>query len=257
MVPADQWTFAAMVVTPTNSTLYMNDQSASHDFPHDSHDWSAASILIGQDPGSDSRVYNGLIDEVAVFTNSLTAAQIQQIYYSAQVPPTITEQPQAPTGNVYVGMSATFAVSATGNPPVAYQWTKNGNPLSDSTKTALTLDNLALSDSGSYAVLITNAYGAITSSIVAITIQAGPPAIVQQPQPLTRFAGASAVFSVVLEGLGLYSYQWSRGSSPIAGATQSCLTLTGVQVGDSGGVYSVSITSPVSARPTAWGRRSQ
>ena len=153
-------------------------------------------------PGSDWRFYNGLIDDVAVFTNSLTADQIQQIYYSAEVPPIILEQPQAPSGTLSIGRSVTLAVTAIGVPPLAYQWTRNGQPLSGSTTPALTLAHLSMSDVGSYAVVITNAYGSVTSSIVALNAQSGPPIIAQQPQPITRFAGGNAVFSVGLGGLG-------------------------------------------------------
>jgi hypothetical protein len=251
VVPADQWTFVAMVVTPTNSTLYMNDQSVAHDYPHDPHDWSAASIYIGEDPGSDWRFYTGLIDDVAVFTSSLTADQIQQIYYSAEVPPIILEQPQAPSGTLSIGGSVTLAVTAIGVPPLAYQWTRNGQPLSGSTTPALTLAYLSMSDVGSYAVVITNAYGSITSSIVALNAQSGPPIIAQQPQPITRFAGGNAVFSVGLGGLGAYTYVWSKDGVPVAGATQSSLTLLGVQAADSGRVYGVSITSPYGSTNSA------
>jgi hypothetical protein len=46
-----------------------------------------ASLLVGYDTSSGSRLFSGVIDEVAVFSHALTAAQIQQLYSNALTAP--------------------------------------------------------------------------------------------------------------------------------------------------------------------------
>ncbi len=78
-------------------------------------------------------------------------------------PPVITIDPQSLPG--IVGGSVTFTVEATGTgtPTLSYQWRKNGANLSGQTTTALTLNNLQVSDSGSYDVVVANWAGTATS----------------------------------------------------------------------------------------------
>ncbi len=86
------------------------------------------------------------------------------------VPPAIVTQPRPPTVTVQPGGSATFTVAASGAPPLGYQWRKGGVSISDGPRVfgaampSLTLSNLVAGDSGEYAVLVTNAFGAVLSS---------------------------------------------------------------------------------------------
>ena len=178
--PDGVWTFVAMVVTPTDSVIYMDDRSVSlaalsgKPLTHSAHDFSVGSILIGQDECCGVRIFNGEIDEVAVFDIALTPAQISQLLNAAgNVPPVILTQPQAAT-NYLAGSPVTLTTVAFGNPTLAYQWLKNGSPMSGKTDAALTFGNVATNDAGSYSVIITNTVGAVTSSIVSFTVTYNP-----------------------------------------------------------------------------------
>src|SRR5262249_25263192 len=78
------------------------------------------------------------------------------------VPPSITSQPQSQT-NV-VGSTVDFVVSAVGSLPLSYQWLFDGTVIPGANGTDLHLDNLQLSQYGTYTVVITNTYGAVTSA---------------------------------------------------------------------------------------------
>jgi hypothetical protein len=57
----------------------------------------------------------------------------------------------------YTGQSAFFSVVSDGSAPLSYQWYFNTNtPLNGATNASLTLTNLQLTNSGSYAVIVTN-----------------------------------------------------------------------------------------------------
>ena len=77
-----------------------------------------------------------------------------------------------------------------------------------------------------------------------------PPVIVTQPASNTLFAGGTASFGVAAGGMKPLSYQWYLGTNPIsattnATATNAVLVLTNVQLGQSGGLYSVLVTNSV------------
>lgn len=83
-------------------------------------------------------------------------------------PPTIQKHPQSQLS--YWGGSVTFDVKAKGTQPLAYQWRRNGSPLGDASASSLVLTNLQLTDAGSFTVVITNAYGSITSNPAILTV---------------------------------------------------------------------------------------
>jgi hypothetical protein len=76
--------------------------------------------------------------------------------------------------NLATGL-ATFTVSARGGLPLSYQWWRNGIPLSDggvisgSETPNLALAQFFTNGLGQYSIVISNNYGAITSSIAAVT----------------------------------------------------------------------------------------
>jgi hypothetical protein len=81
--------------------------------------------------------------------------------------PSIATQPSSQT--VIIGDPATFAVGASGTAPLSYQWYFNSNTLGQTTA-AFTILNASTNDAGSYFVIVTNLYGAATSSIVTLTV---------------------------------------------------------------------------------------
>lgn len=87
------------------------------------------------------------------------------------VAPVITLQPASQT--VLVGGGVTFAGGAAGTAPIAFQWFKNGAAISGATNAALTLTNLQLTDTDSYAFVASNRVGAAASA--AGTLIVTPP----------------------------------------------------------------------------------
>ena len=87
--------------------------------------------------------------------------------------PVITGQPT--NQSVWVGQNATFAVSATGAGLLSYQWRFNGTNLAAATASGYTRTNAQSGDAGNYTVVITNAYGAVTSlaAVLTVTVQSG------------------------------------------------------------------------------------
>lgn len=83
-------------------------------------------------------------------------------------PPFVLNRPMnrmtAPGGQVF------FRGLATGERPLHYQWQFEGADLPDQTNNVLHLSNVQLRDNGNYALVITNVYGAVTSSPSLLTV---------------------------------------------------------------------------------------
>lgn len=83
------------------------------------------------------------------------------------VVPVVTAQPATQTVNA--GATATFTVTTTGS-GLTYQWQKDGVAIPGARAATLTLSNVQPVDFGSYAVVVTNAIGSVTSDPVLLGI---------------------------------------------------------------------------------------
>lgn len=82
--------------------------------------------------------------------------------------PNISQQPQSQTVNI--GATVTFAVTATGDAPLNYQWKFNSTDIPGATRPTFTLNNVRFADDGSYTVLISNSAGSVTSSTAILSV---------------------------------------------------------------------------------------
>ena len=113
---------------------------------------------------------NASTELIGTYTPQLWGIASQLNSISQPVPPIITAQPLgqfvAASGNV------TFAVVATGTPPLTYQWQFNSTNLPGALNASLTLTNVTTSQAGNYSVFVSNAWGAITSAVVELQVNA-------------------------------------------------------------------------------------
>jgi subtilase family serine protease len=93
----------------------------------------------------------------------------------AILPPAFTAQP--PTNlTVLAGSTITISAMASGTAPLAYQWLMNGASLANGagvsgvTTTNLMLTSVSTNSAANYSLVVTNAYGSITSSVAALTV---------------------------------------------------------------------------------------
>lgn len=108
---------------------------------------------------------------------SLGTAFLWHIDPAARQGPKITVEPVSQTN--FVGNAVKFEVTATGSEPLTYQWRKDGAILAGATNASLTLFPLALSDVGSYRVVVANNLGGVTSAPAWLTCLAAPVEVVQ------------------------------------------------------------------------------
>ena len=165
-----QWHHVAAVYDGSTKSLYVDSVLDKAEAVTGTLALNTYSVLIGENAQATVRFFNGTIDEVAIFTNALTAAQIQQIFNAGNVPPVIAQQPQAPPGSIIAGSPVSVSVVAAGTPTLSYQWTKEGTNLTGQTTATLAFGNITTNDAGHYAVVVTNTYGSVTSAVVTLNV---------------------------------------------------------------------------------------
>jgi hypothetical protein len=132
---------------------------------------------------------------VPVFTGSFTSVVAQLA--ARPVPPAIITPPASVTTNA--GATVSFTVAVVGTGPLSYQWLGNAHPLADagdvsgSTNATLTLTAVSQTNAGSYAVIVTNLAGSVTSTVAALIVNQPPPLVLSAPQ---RLDDGSVQFSV-------------------------------------------------------------
>src|SRR5262249_8928986 len=127
-----------------------------------------------------------------ITTSSVTRVEFQEIIGGSafdavsvgwlEEPPSITTQ--VPSRSTFDGGTVTFSVSASGGPPLSYQWYFNGDAISDGTNRVLEVTNAQKQAEGNYIVTVTNGFGQVSSLPASLVAQPIPnvPLIVDHPK---------------------------------------------------------------------------
>ncbi|HWD93316.1 MAG TPA: immunoglobulin domain-containing protein [Verrucomicrobiae bacterium] len=151
-------------------------------------------------------------------------------------PPAVAKDILPVTGSDVVGSSVTFQAAFLGSGPLQYQWYVGGNPISGATGSALTLNNLQLSDSGNYNVVAYNSFGTNSSSTNTFTVIAAP-------APVNGTVAAPA-YQSAYAGLGFIPTWMLASGSLIAGQSPTAVGSGSFALEGSGGVNVLTAGSP-------------
>jgi hypothetical protein len=154
--------------------------------------------------------------------------------------PRIVFSPQAVTASF--GESATFKVTASGDPTLTYQWYHDGVAVNGATSATLTLNNLQGPEAGQYTVVVKNSLGQATSDPATLIVILAPK-ITTQPQEVYASAGSPFSLTVAAQGQLPFTYKWQKDGADIPNATSATLTIATPAVSDSG-TYRVVVTNP-------------
>lgn len=164
---------------------------------------------------------------------------------------------QTPTTNAKEGQSATFTVTAGGSLPFSYQWQKApaSNPttysnIAGATGASFAITKVTPSDSGSYKVVVSNAYGS-NAAVTSLAVFFLSPTITTQPVGGTFNAGSSISLSVIVTSNDTITYQWQKNGANIAGATSASYSIASAQTTDSGSYTVVATNSGGSTTSSA------
>lgn len=166
------------------------------------------------------------------FTSEIATVTVQRY------PPIINTQPASQ--HIPVGGSLSLFVDTSGT-TLNFQWQKDGADVFGATASALLSTNVALTDAGSYTVIVSNPLNTITSAVALIDI-GYPPTVTNQPPSATNIVGDTVTLSAGVDGTGPIQFLWLLNGSALNNATNATLTLTNVQLSDAG-TYVLSATN--------------
>ncbi len=134
---------------------------------------------IGSVTTNNPGIWTGTIDELAVYTSALSANTIaihnsKFVFGTNTSAPTIVSQPVSST--LLAGGSPVLQVTATGTPPLAYQWSTNGTPIPGATSSSLTLPHTTTNSSATYSVMVSNPIGPTNSAPIVLSFVPPPDA---------------------------------------------------------------------------------
>src|SRR6266478_557479 len=250
-VPLGTWTYITVVRNGPAISFYVNGNLDAKFNTADANPFRNGINTLrigGQNRGGTPRFLNGIIDEVRVYNQALTPAQIQADMNTAisTLPgaPLITTQPTSQT--IIAGQTATFSVTASGTAPLTYQWQENGTAISGASSASYTTPATSTSDNGAqFTVLVSNSAGSVTSSAATLTVNPPPvaPSITKQPTSQTVIAGQTATFSVTASGTAPLSYQWQKNGTAITGASSASYTTPATSTSDTGEQFNVVVSN--------------
>ncbi len=202
-VALNQWTHLVGTFDGTNQVFYVNGQQVVSQLAFlGANTQRPLNIGAGRNESASPAAYwPGRIDEVAVYTNALNAAQVQAHYLlgafgtTNALPPIIVQEPQSV--KLYPSRTASFSAQGQSVLPLSYQWKSNSVPIAGATNNTLTVPNVQSSFSGTlYSVTIANQAGATNSATAALTVISPTSAyesavIADQPVAYWRFNEAT------------------------------------------------------------------
>ncbi|HVM47708.1 MAG TPA: LamG-like jellyroll fold domain-containing protein [Candidatus Acidoferrum sp.] len=106
-VPPGQWSLVALTIAPTRAVFYLGTngvlRASTHSLANDVELWDGPTAIGCDTLSSSSRVFNGKIDEVAVFKCTLSLAQVQALYSLALVGGPVTLSGQRSGAGLVLG----------------------------------------------------------------------------------------------------------------------------------------------------------
>lgn len=196
--------------------------------------------------------WNGTIDEVAMYPKVLSPDQVLAHFYAAQRGPLITLQP---TNSITVPANApvTFYAYAYGPGTLSYQWYLSDGynptaPVSGQTASNMTFTTTAAQNGNQFQLVVTNNYGAVTSSIALLNVVSGSPSFIADlPASQTVYVGHPIQLHVYAGGTAPFTYQWQKNGVNItddyrtSGSKTDTLTIGYAATTDTGN-YQVIVT---------------
>jgi hypothetical protein len=187
-----------------NSAPSYNDQSMDDQTGNDFH--GVYTIMFAAGSAGQTLTVTITMTNVNAFDTKYANVTMDAATLAGPGPIILT--PPASSTN-WVGLNQQLSVTPSGVPPFSYQWWKESGgvyvPLADagqisgSTSNVLTINNLVLANATNYFVVVTNVYGAVTSSVATLAIF-----------PITgTLIGTSPTASATVDLTALGSLDWA------------------------------------------------
>jgi hypothetical protein len=201
-IPPGEWSMIALVVTPTNATLYCGTnhtmRMAVDTFVQPIQTFGGE-IKLGLDVsgGESLRTFNGAIDEVAIFERALSEADIMALFAAGAG--TINALPvefalQPTNQMLFTGEQLQLLPKVNGTAPISYQWYKNEALIPGATNRDLNINGVRPVDAGNYFLVAANQANSVTSDVAQVSVSTNVLRVLSPQGTLYTNVVASSVF---------------------------------------------------------------
>lgn len=209
--------------------------------------WQKDGVIIPQATSSSYYSAAATADDAGVYSvvasNVVGSATSNETLLSVIAEPTLTITREPASRIVYPGEYASFSVQATGEGALAYQWYKDGVPVSGANGNSYTTTPASAADGGIVTVIVSDARSAITSQPAELIVESAvAPTILTHPASVALEPGRSLSLSVTANGRPTPRFQWKKDGVAIIGATNSSYSNYSVASTDSGD-YTVEVVN--------------
>jgi hypothetical protein len=214
VIPNNQWSLVALVVTPTGATLYCgtnNVMRSARDATAEAVQTFAGVTYAGldTDTGESARTFNGAIDDVAFFNRALSELEIDNLYAAGAgtlIPQPVQITTQPASTNLFLGENLVLSAQASGTPPLTYQWYKDGSALANATNATYAVLGVNPSTaSTNYYVKISNSAGPVTSTAAAVTVSTSVLRVLDPKGIIYTGVNSSSTFSAAFASSNLFT----------------------------------------------------
>lgn len=194
--------------------------------PEFTYAWLRDGIRLPQVQGPSLVRTNADIADSGIYTliataggHSITSRPVR-VQVNRPAPPTLLKEPASIAVNP--GQNAWLEVTAAGDPPLRYQWLKDGVALQGQRAPVLKMESVREQDAGDYMVVVSSPLGSVVSPLAKLSVVARPtPQILEQPSDMRVMAPGYAQFAVRVAGQGPFSYRWVVHTESVAETTES------------------------------------
>jgi hypothetical protein len=185
--PTGIWQHVGVVADGSQIRLYRNGvQVAATNYsgvlPPSSIPALGIGIVLDDATAGATGFFQGLIDDIGIWTNALSAAQMVSVFNAGNagkdltladsyqnIPVSITSSPTNTTR--YVGEAVSFSVVAAGTAPFTYQWLSNSQAIPGETNSAYSIPNVTLGQSNNqFSVVVSNLLSGVQSQAATLTV---------------------------------------------------------------------------------------
>jgi uncharacterized repeat protein (TIGR01451 family) len=107
--------------------------------------------------------------------------------------------------DICAGSGTTFTVSASGNPAPAYQWSRNGTPITGATSSSYAIAAVTAGDAGTYTCALTNGCGTAATAAANLTVSTAIPAAVGNSQSVSKPGSNLVINWIDIPGAASYA----------------------------------------------------
>ena len=190
--PLNTWSYVALTVTPTNATIYLCYfdgtktnvyRTVNNNVVNNLETFNAGNTWLGGRPTDTTTIFNGSIDEVAVYNSTLTDDQVLNLYFIAQgggVKPIITQDTTPTNITTFAGQTVSLSGYGVGYPAASFQWQAGSggvfHNLADAAGHIAGANSSTLSikttiaDALDYRLVLANANGSATTSVATVSL---------------------------------------------------------------------------------------